>query len=290
MKIISSFMEEIKLQEGEFHSICFKSGKIQQLFRQLLKDSLTNKVINECTYVQLLDDKGNKLNNRQVYYIEFDCNVLNLTDDKNTQKHVQELLFYFLENNPEFIEEYVNFNEHLHKFVNTIELQYNDLIIEFSPNTKTIQNMIKSLEIHFEFKEDEFIPNYILRDYLIKTLLMMNMLEKDVLLLITYPETDIGFLEFKEVINLIKKHNVTTLVISAQREFLSAANIDQMFLIEENGTIYDILNLKKEVDAFNILDGYESEQKVKELAFFDYLNDLTLLNEKIKHFLESNRI
>lgn len=290
MKIISSFMEDIYLKKGEFHSICFKSGKIQQQFRQLLKDSLTNKSMNECTFLQLYDDEGNKLSNKQIYFIDFDCNVLNLAHDKDTKKHFQELLFYFLENNPELIDEYVKFNEQLHKFVNTIELKYNDLIIEFSPTTKTIQNMIKSLEIHFEYKENELIPNFLLRDYLIKTLITMNMLEKNVLLLITYPESDIGFQDYNEVINLIKNHNVTTLVISAQRYFLTAAKIDQMFLIEEYGTIYDVYKLKKEVDAFNILEEYDSENQVKNLAFFDYLNDLTLLNEKLKQFLESDSI
>ena len=111
MKIISSFIEELTLTKGKYHSICFLSSRIQQQFRQLLKDSLTNKNMSETTFLQLVDKQGNKLTNRQIYFIDFDCNLLSLVKDKDTIKHLHDLLFYYLENQPELIDEYIIFNE-----------------------------------------------------------------------------------------------------------------------------------------------------------------------------------
>src|SRR5690606_16145509 len=117
--------------------------------------------------------------------------------------------------------------------------------------------------------------------YLIKSLLDMNQLEKEVFLLISFPETDVGREDFAEVIHLLKMFNVTTLVITSQRDFLTAANEDCIFLVEKSGIFYDIIELRRELLAFQLVDPEESLEVAKSLSFHDYIKDYYLLDKEM---------
>ena len=171
-----------------------------------------------------------------------------------------------------------------------MELTDGNLSVEFQHNEKTILNLIKSLEIIIEFNEEEYIPNYSIRQFLINTLLKLNHTGKKPVLFISYPETDIGFGEIDHVINLLQELQITTIVLSAKYSFLTVASDHQLYLVHKNGSFYDILGLRKELKAFEIISENSSKELVRSIALYDFHKDYDLLNKKVKDFLLSNTL
>lgn len=223
MRIISSFMHDLTIQKGKYHVITFESSYIQSQFRNSLLKYFQREYQSEDYYLSILNDNRDEVQSKDFYFIPCDCNVVNLQNEKSTTKIIQELLSYHLENNPDLIEEYLEFSEHIHEFISCIDLKSDGLKVDFHPSDKLINQFVKSLQISLEFNESQYVPNYILRKFLIKSLLKMNLTEKEVFLLISFPETDIGYEDFKEFIEILKNFQVTTVIITSQSHFLAAA-------------------------------------------------------------------
>lgn len=283
-------MNDINIKIGHYHAITFESTEILSKFRGLFINIFNNRKSSVCTYMKIVDDRGQELNNKNFYFISFDCNVINLKEDRNSKKTIQDLLFYYLENNSDLLREYMLFNENIEKFLSQIEIKSGNLLIDFHSTDKTISNFIKSLEISIEYNDDDYVPNYIMREFLIKALLSMNVHNKNVILLLSYPETDVGYKDINKVISFLKGLNITTIVITSNYEFLSAASEQNMFLINKNGEPYDIIGLKKELKAFNFVEDESLSKVSKELAYRDFKHDYLLLDQEMKQFILSDRI
>lgn len=281
-------MDDLSINKGNFHAITFESSYMQSKFRDLILTYFQRKTQTDSHYLHFLNDRREKIQSKDFYFVSFDCNVVNLQEEKGTTQLLQELLFHHLENNPDLIQEYLKFNEHINEFTSHIEISGDDLTIEFQPTEKTITQFIKSLQVSIEYHESGYVPNYIMRKFLIQSILNMNIIGKEVFLLISFPETDMGSNDYKAFIELLKQLGVTTLIITSQPDFLTAAKKESMFLVNENGGLYDIIKLKKELLAFRMVDSTESPLVAKVLAFRDFRKDYFLLDEEMKGFLQSN--
>lgn len=290
MKLVSTFMNDLYIEKGKFHTITFESTVILQQFRQLIHDYFYNRNLSECQYLSILNDRGKSMKGKDFHFISFDCNVINLQEEKGTKKLMQELLLFHLENNPTLLKEYLKFNSHIDQFLSQIEMKHGNLIIDVQATEKTIMNFIKSLDIIMDYEENEDVPNYRVREFLIKSLLEMNITEKEPVLFISYPETDVGHREISQVIQFLKGLSVTTIVLTVNNDLLTAADENRMFLINKNGDLYDILNLKLEMQAFELVEEKNLSTISKKLAFLDFKEDYSLLDNKMKEFLLSNRI
>lgn len=282
-------MDDIALKENKYHAISFESSKVQQQFRQLLKGYFTNKNKKENEFLQIVDENNNEINSKDFHFINFNCNTISLTAEKHTDKLIRETLLYHFENHPNYIEEYNIFHQKMDKYINSIELSNNDLQIEFTSTNKTTQNFIKSLDINIEHNDNEFVPNYLLRNYLIQLLIKMNVMEKRIFMLISFPESDVGHEDFLTVTHLLKEFKVTTLVITTQQDFLTAAGLGQMFLVKKYGIIYNVNSLKEELEAFNVFSKKEAVKMAKAISFKDFVGNLQLLNDDLRRFLVSNK-
>src|SRR5690625_523423 len=130
MKIITSFMDDIIINPGEYHSITFESSYIQQIFRILLSNYFSNKRKSERIdghYIKIVSKTtGNTLQRKDIYFINFDCNVIALKTEKSTNKLLQDLLFYHLENNATLLENFIQLNEEITRFTSAISLEDKD--------------------------------------------------------------------------------------------------------------------------------------------------------------------
>lgn len=290
MRIITSILDDIVLQEGEYHTITFSSSMMQMEFRQLLEGFFRNKKGEYDTqYIYFVDEKDVEMKAKDFYFINFDCNIANLTRDKDIKKSLHEILLYYLENDSNFVEQYMKLNNHMENFIHSVEFKKDDLLIEFMPSKRTMNNFIKSLDINFEFNNNEYVPNYILRNYIIEMLLDLNIHNKKPILFLAYPEADVGNGDFIEVIQLMQQLNVTTIVLTAQKDFLQSANIEHMFLIDGRGTIYDVKRMRRELEVFKLYNGDLIDEKAKQISYLDYREDYNLLEENVKTFLQSDK-
>lgn len=290
MKIVSSFINDIILEERKYHAFSFESSYLLKLFKQGLVDFFNNKLQSETQFLNVLDFTNNELSNKNFHFIFFDCNHIDLAIDKNTNTQIQRFLFYQLENNPNMIEQFSIFQNQLYSFVSSLELVEGELSIEFQYNEKSVLNLIKSLEIIIEYEEGSYIPNYKVRDYLIKSMLKMNSAKKEPILVVSHPETDVGRADFNYAIGMLKSLEITTIVLSSQREFLTAAADERLHLVDQYGDFCDIINLRKELNEFNIIKKDDPEEMVRSIALVDFNKDYQLLSGEIREFLTGYKL
>lgn len=289
MRVTSTFMNDLQIEAGNYHAISFKDSALLKKFRVQLRNFFRNSLRDDSDYLYILNENDEIINKKKIELISFDCNIVNLQDDKYTEKLVKDLLFDQLENQPELLESHLDLNRAVEKFVSDIELQTEGIMIEFDKNERSIQRFIQSLDIIISYDENEDIPNYIIREFLIRTLMKLNKQRKEIILLLSFPETDLGFYEFKKFIDLLKQLKVTTIVLTNEFDFIEAASLECAFLIDENGNNYDILNLEKEIKAFELDNQDSSMSLARKLAFTEFRGDFSLLDSQWKKFLESSK-
>lgn len=290
MKLVSSFMDELVLDEGKCHAITFKCSRIQMKFKQSLNNYFRNRKKSECTYVKILKRNGSMIDGRDFHFIPLDSQAINLSGERSTNKIIQDVLYHYLENDPNLIKEFIVFNEQLETFISSVEIISDKLTIDFQPSDKTINQIIKSLDIFVQYKDSDYVPNYLMRNFLIKAIIEMNVLNKSIFILISYPETDVGLKDFAKVVRMLKELQVTILIITSNYNFLSAVKEENMFLINDNGALYDIMKLRQELIAFDLVNQEQAIDVTKKLAFLDFTEDYLLLDTKMKEFLLSNRL
>lgn len=283
-------MDDFMLTEGKCHTITFQSSAVQTNFRLLLKEYFKNRKAAECNYIKFINKSGNKIKGRDFYFISFNCHSVYLKDDRDTDKQIKEFLYYYLENHPDLLKDFMKFNEQLNVFFDQIEIINGQLSIDFQPSDKTITQLIRSLDISIDYQDDDFVPNYIMRDFLIKALLDMNILDKSVFLLISYPEADIGIKDFSSAMDYLNDLNVTTLIITANDNILTSVAEENMFLVHDNGAIYDIITLREELLQLKVVDRTLASDLSKRLAYQDFKKDYFLLDYDLKQFLLSNKL
>lgn len=289
MKIVSSFIEDLHLNTGKYHAFEFESSYLLKLFKYYLNAYFNRQKQSDTLFLNFLDNNNNELKAKQFYFINFNCHQINLETDKDIKIQIQKILFHQLENNPILLESFFSFQKDLMTFTNELELEDEQLTIHFHANDKTIMKLIQSLEIDIEYEENDYVPNYKLREFIISFLLTMNNYDKIPVILISYPESDIGRLEFQEVINFLMKLNITVLVLSSQQDFLVSAANNRLFLVNKMGQLYDIITLKKELTEFNIISNKSSEKLVRSISLRDFREDYQLMNQDVKDFLISNK-
>lgn len=286
-------MNEINLKRNQYHTIMFESSYMQQEFRLLINNYFAtrrNSKLEENNYLKIIDKNLRDIDRKDIYFISFECNKINLKEDRQTDQLIKNYLFYYLENNPEIIHDYIQFQQEVEMFIERIKLTDASLSIEFDLTERSIQNFIKSLDIYMEYDKNEYVPNYILRNRLIQLLLKLNYAEKDVILLISYPETDVGLNDFEKVIQNLKALNLTTVVLTSEPSFLTSAEPENIFMINQQGVLYDIVKLKEELKAFQLVHENNSTDIVNWLAYCDFTQQFTVLDLKWKEFLESEKL
>lgn len=289
MKIVSSFLMDLNLKTGEYHAFNFESTYLLKLFKYHINAFFNRKKQTDSVFVSILDDNNREMKAKEFYFINFDSSYNNLETEKETKKQIQEILFHQLENNPILLEKLTSIHEHIMNFTNEIELENERLSVHFHANDNTIKKLIQALEIDIEYCNDEYIPNHKLREFIISFLLSMNNEDKIPVLLVSNPETDVGRLEFNEVINFLQCLNITVLVLSSQQEFLISADDQQLFLVNKMGVTYDIMFLRRELMSFSIVSKNSDYKLVRTIALRDFNKNYQLMDEGIKSFLASNK-
>lgn len=291
MKIITSIFNQLSLENKKYHVLTFSSTYHQMEFRDLLRRYFRNrKGKTDSRYLYLVDYDGRELKHNEVYFINFNCSITNLSQDKTTEKQLKEMLYFFLENHPEFVEEYMQFNKQLEQFLSSIKFEKENLLVDFLPSSRTVKQLINSLDIEIEYEEERYVPNYVLRHYLIELLLSLNESNKPPLLFLVYPESDVGHEDFSIVIEKTKSLGITTLVLTAEKEFITATKAERMFLVQSNGELYDVEEVRDELISLNYVKEEHVDKIAKEIAYYDFRKQYEHLNSKLKKFIVSSKL
>lgn len=284
-------MDELTLEKGACHTIAFKSGSSLMKIRKLIHNLFHRRKIDisETEFIKIITKNRDTIHNKNIFPIIFDCNQISLMTERETKKTIQDFLEFQLTNNEKLLDVYLKFENELENFLSAIEIQGDDISLGFAMSDKTMTQLIRSLVIHIESKNFDEVKSYILRTFLIKLLLSLNTTRKNVLLILTYPESELGIFDYKKMYQAIESLGVTTLIFTSVPEILLQPSIHNVFLINEKGNQYDIIGLEQELIEFKLLQKNKSDILAKRLAYADFTQDLTLLDPIYKKFLISNR-
>lgn len=288
MRIISSFMEDLVITEYECHSVYFESSKMQMKFRKLIKDYFNNKKMEDFNYIDVVDGENQSISPRNFYFIDFDCFSIDLKSEKGTTKLLLDLLKYELEHNLELLDGYREYLTLTDRFISQLELGEEALKVDFQITEKTIEAMLKSLHVTIEYDEDQLVLNHHMREFLIKAMLRLNLTEKEVVLLLSFPEVDIGFQDYEKMVKFIEGLGITVIILSANPYFITYPSAERIFLMNKNGGRYNIPMLAKELAVFNLVNDDNAEETAKKLAYRDFTADYILLCPVLKKFLQSD--
>lgn len=289
MRMISSFMDEISLFEGTLNTITFESSEMQMNFSRLFKSYAKNKNMDDCDFIGIKDKAGNLVPSKHWFIIDLDCFSVDLKDEKQTQKLILELLEYQLENDEILLGIYKDYISYTERFVSELFVNNSILDIEFELTDKTIGVFLKSLDVTIEHNEKELVPNFRIRQFIIKTMMKLNLSNKKTLLLLNFPEVGVGFEDYEKEILFLKELGVTTIVQSTNSRYLLAPELEGINLIRKTRDQYDIIGLRDELLTFEFLNKKQIEENSKELAYRDFKRDYNLLDSRFNRFLSSNQ-
>lgn len=288
MRIVSSFMDDLKIKKEQCHSIYFESSKVQMNFRRFIKDYFNNKKLDEGLYLDFVDKDNSSISPKQFYFLDFECFSVDLKEEKDTSKLMLNLLAHELEHNAEILPGYTEYMALTDRFISQLGISEGDLQVEFQVTEKTIEALLKSLLITIEREEEEHIENNYVRELLISAMLKLNLANKEVFLLLSFPEVDVGYRDYKRTMEFINGLGITTIVLSANPYFIKYPDKDCIFLIDKNGGNYNIPLLVEEIKIFGLAANYDVSEIAKELAYRDFQKDYLLLDPLFKKFLLSN--
>lgn len=289
MKITSSFINAINLSDKAVHTIIFKNTKHQMKFRYKLNQYFIRKQEVD-KYVNLVDEYYKAKDAKNFYFINLNFSAVYAATEKSTDQLIKKVLTYHLNHNPELINLYQNVVHSIEAFLSNINLEYHDIDIEFEITDKVISNMLKAIKVHIDYQDEELVSNNEVRKLLISSLLDLNMTEKEVFILINYPEGEMAKDSYCDFVNYLKGLNVTVVILTSAPEFINWIDNDKLFLINESGHQYDIIKLKQELLEFKYVNEKSSKLVVNKLAYHDFMKDYMLLDPKYRYFLESSKI
>lgn len=289
MKITSSFMNELNLSNKAVHTIIFKNTKHQMKFRYKLNQYFIRKQEEE-KYVNIVDEYYKKQDAKKFYFINLNFSAVYAATEKSTDQLIRKVLTYHLNHNPELIGLYQKVIYSIEEFLLNINLEYHDIDLEFEITDKVITNMLKAIKVHIDYNDEELVSNNEVRKLLISSLLDLNMTDKEVFILINYPEGEIAKDNYYDFLQYLKKLNLTVVILTSAPEFINWIDNDKLFLINESGHKYDIIKLKQELLEFKYVNEKSSNLIANKLAYHDFMKDYLLLDPKYRYFLKSNRL
>lgn len=289
MNLTSSFMEELKLTPKNVHTVIFESTKHQMKFRHKLNQYFINKQDEE-KYVNLVNKHYRKQDSKKYYFINLVLSSVYKVTEKDTDKIIKEVLLHHLNHNSDLIGFYQDFENSIDEFLAKINLGYHNVELEFEVTDKVIENMLKAIKVHIDYKAENLVSNNEIRKVLISSLLDLNMTEKEVFILINYPEGEIAKDMFFDFINYLKELKVTVVILTSAVEFIEWTDSDKLFLINELGEKYDIIKLKQELLEFKYVNKEQSFLMANKLAYHDFMKDYLLLDPKYHYFLKSSKL
>ena len=157
-------------------------------------------------------------------------------------------------------------------------------IIEIDKLQKYMEFVVKKLEIDISFNKDEESRLDIIR-LIIDLSMKLEIEKKEFFICLLFPENSINFQEFYDLLDYLRKLNMTVLVITNEELFFRETQIeDEVILINRFFEKYDINALKHEYKLFY---GDIEQKKLLQLAFLDFRENYNLIDSRLKDFLLS---
>ena len=236
------------------------------------------------TDLYIVDENLNKVTSKSTNFILFDDILLLSKYDKRIREIIIRYLKFKIEVDDSLFLEYQKSKRNIENFFNDIKIESNGYSLDFFLEDIDIDSIVKKLEIDISFNKDEESRLDIIR-LIIDLSMKLEIEKKEFFICLLFPENSINFQEFYDLLDYLRKLNMTVLVITNEELFFRETQIeDEVILINRFFEKYDINALKHEYKLFY---GDIEQKKLLQLAFLDFRENYNLIDSRLKDFLLS---
>lgn len=283
MQIVDVLSGSVPIKENKINIISFENKeKMRELIKYFIK--LENTKASTETDLYIVDENLNKVTSKSTNFILFDEILLLSKYDKRIREIIIKYLKFKIEVDDSLFLEYQKSKRNIENFFNDIKIESNDYSLDFFLEDIDIDSIVKKLEIDIFFNKDEESRLDIIR-LIIDLSMKLEIEKKDFFICLLFPENSINFQEFYDLLDYLRKLNMTVLVITNEELFFRETQIeDEVILINRFFEKYDINALKHEYKLFY---GDIEQKKLLQLAFLDFRENYNLIDSRLKDFLLS---
>ena len=283
MQIVDVLSGSVPIKENKINIISFENKeKMRELIKYFVKLESTKTSIETDLYI--VDENLNKVTSKSTNFILFDDILLLSKYDKRIREIIIKYLKFKIEVDDSLFLEYQKSKRNIENFFNDIKIESNDYSLDFFLEDIDIDSIVKKLEIDIFFNKDQESRLDIIR-LIIDLSMKLEIEKKDFFICLLFPENSINFQEFYDLLDYLRKLNMTVLVITNEELFFRETQIeDEVILINRFFEKYDINALKHEYKLFY---GDIEQKKLLQLAFLDFRENYNLIDSRLKDFLLS---
>ena len=283
MQIVDILSGSVPIKENKINIISFENKeKMRELIKYFIKLESTKTSTETDLYI--VDENLNKVTSKSTNFILFDDILLLSKYDKRIREIIIKYLKFKIEVDDSLFLEYQKSKRNIENFFNDIKIESNDYSLDFFLEDIDIDSIVKKLEIDIFFNKDQESRLDIIR-LIIDLSMKLEIEKKDFFICLLFPENSINFQEFYDLLDYLRKLNMTVLVITNEELFFRETQIeDEVILINRFFEKYDINALKHEYKLFY---GDIEQKKLLQLAFLDFRENYNLIDSRLKDFLLS---
>ena len=283
MQIVDVLSGSVPIKENKINIISFENKeKMRELIKYFIKLESTKTSTETDLYI--VDENLNKVTSKSTNFILFDEILLLSKYDKRIREIIIKYLKFKIEVDDSLFLEYQKSKRNIENFFNDIKIESNDYSLDFFLEDIDIDSIVKKLEIDIFFNKDEESRLDIIR-LIIDLSMKLEIEKKEFFICLLFPENSINFQEFYDLLDYLRKLNMTVLVITNEELFFRETQIeDEVILINRFFEKYDINALKHEYKLFY---GDIEQKKLLQLAFLDFRENYNLIDSRLKDFLLS---
>ena len=283
MQIVDVLSGSVPIKENKINIISFENKeKMRELIKYFIKLESTKTSTETDLYI--VDENLNKVTSKSTNFILFDDILLLSKYDKRIREIIIKYLKFNIEVDDSLFLEYQKSKRNIENFFNDIKIESNGYSLDFFLEDIDIDSIVKKLEIDISFNKDEESRLDIIR-LIIDLSMKLEIEKKEFFICLLFPENSINFQEFYDLLDYLRKLNMTVLVITNEELFFRETQIeDEVILINRFFEKYDINALKHEYKLFY---GDIEQKKLLQLAFLDFRENYNLIDSRLKDFLLS---
>ena len=283
MQIVDVLSGSVPIKENKINIISFENKeKMRELIKYFIKLESTKTSTETDLYI--VDENLNKVTSKSTNFILFDDILLLSKYDKRIREIIIRYLKFKIEVDDSLFLEYQKSKRNIENFFNDITIESNGYSLDFFLEDIDIDSIVKKLEIDISFNKDEESRLDIIR-LIIDLSMKLEIEKKEFFICLLFPENSINFQEFYDLLDYLRKLNMTVLVITNEELFFRETQIeDEVILINRFFEKYDINALKHEYKLFY---GDIEQKKLLQLAFLDFRENYNLIDSRLKDFLLS---
>ena len=283
MQIVDVLSGSVPIKENKINIISFENKeKMRELIKYFVKLESTKTSIETDLYI--VDENLNKVTSKSTNFILFDDILLLSKYDKRIREIIIRYLKFKIEVDDSLFLEYQKSKRNIENFFNDIKIESNGYSLDFFLEDIDIDSIVKKLEIDISFNKDEESRLDIIR-LIIDLSMKLEIEKKEFFICLLFPENSINFQEFYDLLDYLRKLNMTVLVLTNEELFFRETQIeDEVILINRFFEKYDINALKHEYKLFY---GDIEQKKLLQLAFLDFRENYNLIDSRLKDFLLS---